>query len=69
VVFQNIPDLGQLTRAMPTCALVNQDCVRIPLITQAHIQPNSKEIITLENYPPLEVVDKASQEVNTYNES
>ena len=61
------PDIQ--ARAMPTCASVNQGCMMIPLITQTDIQPNSKDIITLENYPPLEVADEASQEVNTHNKS
>jgi hypothetical protein len=56
-------------RVMPTCASVNQGCMMIPLVTQAEIQPYSKDIITSEKYPPLEVLDKASQEVDTYNES
>jgi hypothetical protein len=41
----------------------------IPLVTQANIQPNSKDINTLKKYPPLEVVDEVSQEVDTYNKS
>jgi hypothetical protein len=56
-------------RVMPTCASVNQGCMMIPLVMQAKIQPYSKDIITSEKYPPLEVLDKASQEVDTYNES
>ena len=46
-------------RIMPTCALVNEDCKMIPLITQVDIQPNFKGIISLKKYPPLEVVDQA----------
>jgi hypothetical protein len=56
-------------RAMPTCALENQDCMMIPLIKQADIHPNSKDIMTLKKYAPLEVVDEPSQEVHTYNKS
>jgi hypothetical protein len=55
--------------AMPTWGLVNQGCMMIPLLTQAEIQPNSKGFITSHKYPPLEVVDEASQEVHTYNKS
>ena len=51
---------------MPTCALVNEDCKMILLITQVDIQPKSKDIITSEKYPPLEVVDQAPEEVNTH---
>jgi hypothetical protein len=60
---------SEQARAMPTCGLVNQGGMMIPLVTQADIQPNSKDIITSEKYPPLEVVDEASQEVDTYNKS
>ena len=37
-------------RAMPTCALVNQDCKMNPLVTQVDFQPNSTDIMTLENF-------------------
>jgi hypothetical protein len=60
---------SEQAKAMQTCASVNQGCMMIPLVTQTEIQPNSKDIITSEKYPPLEVLDKASQEVDTYNES
>ena len=60
---------SEQARIMPTCALVNQDCKITPLVTQVDIESNSKDIITLKKYPPLEVVDDASQEANTYNKS
>jgi hypothetical protein len=60
---------SEQARAMPTCGLVNQGGMMIPLVTQADIQPNSKDIITSEKYPPLKVVGEASQEVDTYNKS
>jgi hypothetical protein len=56
-------------RVMPTCGFVNEVCMMIPLVTQADIQPNSKDIITSEKYAPLEVVDEAPQEVDAYNKS
>jgi hypothetical protein len=59
---------SEQARAMPTCGLVNQGCMMIPFVTQVDIQPNSKDIITSEKYPPLEVVDKDSKEVDAYNE-
>ena len=58
---------SEQARAMPTCASVNQGCMMIPFVTQPEIQPNSKDIINSEKYPPLEVVEQAPQEVNTYN--
>ena len=64
--------LGEPTnqaRAMPTCALVNQDCMMIPHVMQLDILPNSKDIITAKKYPQLEVVDEASREVNTCDKS
>ena len=54
---------------MPTCALVNHDCKMIPLVTQVDIETYSKDIITSEKYPPLEVVEQAPQEVDTHNKS
>ena len=57
---------SEQARTMPTCALVNQDCKLTRLVTQVDIEPNSKDIITSEKYPPLEVVEQAPQEVNTY---
>jgi hypothetical protein len=60
---------SEQARAMPTCGLVNQGGMMIPLVTQADIQPKSKDIITSEKYPPLKVVGEASQEVDTYNKS
>jgi hypothetical protein len=75
--FQSMP-LGTHTclgkpseqaRIMPTCALVNHDCKMIPLVTQVDIETYSKDIITSEKYPPLEVVEQAPQEVDTHNKS
>jgi hypothetical protein len=60
---------SEQARAMPTCASVNQGCMIIPLVTQAQIQPNFKDIITSEKYAPLEVVHEASQGVDTCNKS
>jgi hypothetical protein len=57
---------SEQARIMPTCALVNQDYKMIPLVMQVDIEPNSKDIITSEKYPPLEVVEQAPQKVNTY---
>ena len=54
-------------RAMPTCALVNQDCKMIPLVTQINIQPNSKDNMTLKKYTSHDVVDEAPREVNISN--
>jgi hypothetical protein len=56
-------------RAMPTCVLVNQDCKMNPPVTQVDIQPNSTNIMTLEKYPTLEVVDQELGEVNTNNKT
>jgi len=56
-------------RAMPTCALVNQDCKMNPLVTQVDIQPSSTNIMTLEKYPTLEVPDQELGEVNTKNKT
>jgi hypothetical protein len=58
---------SEQARIMPTCALVNKGCKMIPLVTQVDIEPNSIDVITSEKYPPLEVVEQAPQEVNTYN--
>jgi hypothetical protein len=56
-------------RAMPTCVFVNQDCKMNPPVTQVDIQPNSTNIMTLEKYPTLEVVDQELGEVNTNNKT
>jgi hypothetical protein len=57
------------TRAMPTCALVNQDCKMNLPITHVDFEPNSTNIMTLEKYPTLEVVDQELGEVNTNNKT
>lgn len=51
-------------RAMPPCALVNQDFKMIRLVTQANIQPNSKDIIGEKS--TTWSCDQAPQEINTY---
>jgi hypothetical protein len=56
-------------RAMPTCALIDQDCKMNPPVTQVDIQPNSTNIMTLEKYSTLEVVDQELGEVNTNNKT
>jgi hypothetical protein len=56
-------------RAMPTCALVNQYCKMNFPKTQVDFQQNSTNIMTLEKYPTLEVVDQELGEVNTKNKT
>jgi hypothetical protein len=56
-------------RAMATCVFVNQDCKMNHHVTQVDIQPNSTNIMTLEKYPTLEVVDQELGEVNTNNKT
>jgi hypothetical protein len=56
-------------RAMPTCALVNHDCKMNPHVTQVDIQPNSTNIMTLEKYSTLKVLDQELGEVNTNNKT
>jgi hypothetical protein len=57
------------TRAMPTCALVNQACKMNLPIMHVDFEPNSTNIMTLEKYPTLEVVDQELGEVNTNNKT
>jgi hypothetical protein len=56
-------------RAMPTCALVNQDCKMNPLVMQVDFQPDSTNVMTSEKYPTLEVVDQELGEVNINNKT
>ena len=60
-----LEEANVLASVMPTCALVSQDCKMNPLVTQVDFQPNSTDIMTLEKYPTLEVVDQELEEVNT----
>jgi hypothetical protein len=56
-------------KAMPTCALVNQDCKMNPPVMQVDFQPNSTNIMTLEKYPTLENLDQELGEVNINNKT
>ena len=51
-------------RAMPTSALVNQNCKINHLVTQVDFQPNTRNIMTLETYAILEVVDQDFEDPN-----
>ena len=65
----SLGEANVLPRPMPTCALVNQDCKMHVPIMQVDFQPNSTNILTLENYPTLGGDDQELQEVNPNNET
>ena len=65
----SLGEANVLPRPMPTCALVNQDCKMHVPIKQVDFQPNSTNIMTLENYPTLGGDDQELQEVNPNNET
>ena len=56
-------------RAMPTCALANQDREINHALMQFDLQENSKAIITLEKYAALKVVDQACRKISIYNKN
>ena len=61
----SLEEANVLARAKPTYSLVNEDCKVNPLVTQVDFQPNSRNNMTLEKYPTLEVVDQELGEVTT----
>ena len=56
-------------RAMPTCALSNQDCEMNHALMQFDLQENSKAITTLENYATLKVIDPTCKQISIYNKN
>ena len=65
----SLGEANVLASIMPTCASVNQDCKMKSHVSQVDFHPNSTDIMTMEKYPILEVVDQELEEVNTNNKT